>query len=212
MTDEEKRKRACENSRRYYQAHKEEILQKQAVYRKKKYAEDEEYRKKAYTRSRKWVEKNKERVAQMKKDWHRRNCKPTKDEIIEWLEAKIMWLKDTLADREDYEFHLECLVEEREKEIQEKEEYIKQLEENNQNMQDEMVRVWTRDERDTLIQECQRYIRCIYYLKHEIEGIERIIATSRKTKKMTWMINQLHTLIIAIDSLVKEQTPEGDEE
>lgn len=128
MTPEEKRKRACENSRKYYQAHKEEILQKQAVYRKKKYAEDEEYRKKAYTRSRKWVEKNKEHVAQMKKDWHQRNRKPTKDEIIEWLEAKIMWLEDTLADKKDYIFHLECLVEDREKEIEKLNNIINELE------------------------------------------------------------------------------------
>ena len=38
-----------------------------------------------------------------------------------------MWLKDTLADREDYIFHLECLVEDREKEIDEAIKYIENL-------------------------------------------------------------------------------------
>lgn len=117
MTDEEKRKRACENSRKYYQAHKEEILSKQYVYKKKKYKEDPEYRKKVYENSRRWIEKNPEKAYAIKRKWQVEHREPTKDEIIERLQEEIMWLKDTIADREDYIFHLECLVEDREKAI-----------------------------------------------------------------------------------------------
>lgn len=36
-----------------------------------------------------------------------------------------MWLKDTIADKEDYIFHLECLIEDREKEINELQQKLK---------------------------------------------------------------------------------------
>lgn len=117
MTDEEKRKRTCENSRRYYQAHKEEILQKQAAYKKKKYAEDEEYRKKVYENSRRWIKKNPEKAYAIKRKWQVEHREPTKDEIIERLQEEIMWLKDTIQDKNDCIGAYDCIIEDRDKRI-----------------------------------------------------------------------------------------------
>ena len=58
MTEEERKKRARENSRRYYQAHREEVIARTSTYSKKRYNEDEEYRKRRYKTSRKWLNKN----------------------------------------------------------------------------------------------------------------------------------------------------------
>lgn len=89
MSEEEKIK-ARERSRKYYQTHKEEILAKQYIYKKKKYKEDEEYRKKVYENHRRYVEKNRDKVYLLKREWQIKNRGYlTKNEIIEDLQQRI---------------------------------------------------------------------------------------------------------------------------
>lgn len=89
MTEEEKIK-ARERSRKYYQAHKEEILAKQYLYKKKKYKEDEEYRKKVYENHRRYVEKNRDKVYSLKREWQIKNRGySTKNEIIKDYKQRI---------------------------------------------------------------------------------------------------------------------------
>lgn len=185
MTDEEKKERARINSRKYYQTHKEEILAKQYVYKKKKYKEDPEYRKKVYENSRRWIEKNPEKAYAIKRKWQVEHREPTKDEIIARLQEEIMWLKD---------------------EIQDKKDYIAVIEENNQNMQEEMCRTWKRvkKDRETLEQQAQRLMRCINYLRYEMESIIRIAEAGNK-KEYKWIINRLQEHIKEIKILKGEE-------
>lgn len=89
MTEEEKIK-ARERSRKYYQAHKEEILAKQYLYKKKKYKEDEEYRKKVYENHRRYVGKNRDKVYSLKREWQIKNRGySTKNEIIKDYKQRI---------------------------------------------------------------------------------------------------------------------------
>ena len=70
MTEEQKQ-RARENARRYYYAHKEEVLRKQNEYRKKKYETDEEYRNKVKKRWKHFSEVFKEQHPEYNKDYNR---------------------------------------------------------------------------------------------------------------------------------------------
>ena len=89
MSEEEKIK-ARERSRKYYQAHKKEILAKQYLYKKKKYKEDQEYRKKVYENHRRYVEKNRDKVYLLKREWQIKNRGySTKNEIIRDLQQRI---------------------------------------------------------------------------------------------------------------------------
>lgn len=98
MNEEEKKQKARENARRYYEKNKEKVLAKQKEYVKNKYANDEEFRKKAIQRNRKYALKNKEKVRELKRKWANKHyqelrekglLKPTKNEIINILQSKI---------------------------------------------------------------------------------------------------------------------------
>lgn len=91
MTEEERKQKARENARRYYQNNKEKVLAKQKEYARKKYANDEEFRKKAYERSRKYIANNLEKVRESKRKWANKHyqelrekglLKPSKKQII----------------------------------------------------------------------------------------------------------------------------------
>lgn len=67
MNEELKRQRQRENSRRYYQKHKKEILLKQKIYVRKRYHEDEEFRKRTLEIGKKYRINNPEKVRETKR-------------------------------------------------------------------------------------------------------------------------------------------------
>lgn len=67
MNEEEKKQRARENAKRYYQKNKEKILKRQKEYAKKRYREDEEFRKKVKEKNRNYVINNPEKAREIKR-------------------------------------------------------------------------------------------------------------------------------------------------
>ena len=65
--NEEKKQRARENAKRYYQKNKEKILKRQKEYVKKRYREDEEFRKKVKEKNRNYVINNPEKAREIKR-------------------------------------------------------------------------------------------------------------------------------------------------
>lgn len=68
MTDEERKQKARENSKRYYQKNKEKILARQKEYVRKRYHSDEEFRKKTLDNHKRYEQNNLERVKKIKRD------------------------------------------------------------------------------------------------------------------------------------------------
>ena len=67
MNLEEKKQRARENAKRYYQKNKEKILKRQKEYTKKRYKEDEEFREKIKEKNRNYAINNLEKVREIKR-------------------------------------------------------------------------------------------------------------------------------------------------
>lgn len=65
--NEEKKRRARENAKRYYQKNKEKILKRQKEYAKKRYMEDEEFRKKIKEKNRNYIINNPEKAREIKR-------------------------------------------------------------------------------------------------------------------------------------------------
>ena len=68
MTEEEKKIKARENAKRYYQKNKEKILARQKEYARKRYHTDEEFRKKTLENHKRYEESNLERVKKIKRE------------------------------------------------------------------------------------------------------------------------------------------------
>lgn len=67
MNEEEKKQRARENAKKYYQKNKEKVLKRQKEYAKKRYREDEEFRNKIKEKNRNYVIHNPEKVRETKR-------------------------------------------------------------------------------------------------------------------------------------------------
>lgn len=67
MNEEEKKQRARENAKKYYQKNKEKILKRQKEYAKKRYREDEEFRNKIKEKNRNYVINNPEKAREIKR-------------------------------------------------------------------------------------------------------------------------------------------------
>lgn len=65
--NEEKKIRARENAKRYYQKNKEKILKRQKEYAKKRYSEDEKFRNKIKEKNRNYVINNPEKAREIKR-------------------------------------------------------------------------------------------------------------------------------------------------
>lgn len=68
MTEEEKKIKARENAKKYYQKNKEKILARQKEYVRKRYHSDEEFRKKTLDNHKRYEQNNLERVKKIKRD------------------------------------------------------------------------------------------------------------------------------------------------
>lgn len=98
MTEEERKERARENARKYYLKHKKEILQKQAIYKKKKYHSMTPKEKQAFLEKRKEIvkkyrSKNKDKFREYNKQYKEKKMKhgeipKTKKMIIEELQTE----------------------------------------------------------------------------------------------------------------------------
>lgn len=67
MSEEEKKQRARENAKRYYQKNKDKVLKRQKEYIKKRYREDEEFRNKIKEKNRNYGINNPEKVRETKR-------------------------------------------------------------------------------------------------------------------------------------------------
>lgn len=65
--NEERKRRARENAKRYYQKNKEKILKRQKEYAKKRYMEDEKFRKKIKEKNKNYVINNPEKAREIKR-------------------------------------------------------------------------------------------------------------------------------------------------
>lgn len=70
---EERKIKARERAKKYYQENKEKVLARQKAYIKRKYAEDENYREKCKERRKRYEENNKERVKILKREAQKRH-------------------------------------------------------------------------------------------------------------------------------------------
>ncbi len=126
MNEEERKQKARENAKRYYQKNKEKVLKKQKEYVKKKYATDENFREKIKEKNRKYASNNKEKVRELKRNWARKHykelrekglMKPSKSEIINNLQSKIDKANEIL-NRPQFEYdNIHCNYEEDIKEL-----------------------------------------------------------------------------------------------
>ena len=67
MSEEERKQRARENAKRYYQKNKVKVLKRQKEYAKKRYREDEEFRNKIKEKNRNYVINNPEKAREIKR-------------------------------------------------------------------------------------------------------------------------------------------------
>lgn len=103
MNEEEKKQKARERAKRYYLKHKEEILKKQAIYKKEKYSKMTLEEKKEFMNKRKGImqryrSKNKEKFKEYNKQYKERKIErgeipKTKKMIIEELKKENYELK-----------------------------------------------------------------------------------------------------------------------
>lgn len=103
MNEEEKKQKARERAKRYYLKHKEEILKKQAIYKKEKYSKMTPEEKKEFMNKRKRImqryrSKNKEKFKEYNKQYKERKIErgeipKTKKMIIEELQKENYELK-----------------------------------------------------------------------------------------------------------------------
>ena len=68
MTEEEKKIKARENAKKYYQKNKEKVLARQREYVRKRYHSDEEFRKRTLENHKRYEENNLEKVKKIKRD------------------------------------------------------------------------------------------------------------------------------------------------
>lgn len=79
MQIEEKKQRARENAKKYYQKNKEKILARQKKYARERYKNDEEYRKKSLERHKKYEKDNLEKVREIKRNAQKKYYQSHKD-------------------------------------------------------------------------------------------------------------------------------------
>ena len=68
MSENEKKIKARENAKKYYQKHREKILARQKEYVRKRYQTDEEFRKRTLENHKRYENNNLERVKKIKRD------------------------------------------------------------------------------------------------------------------------------------------------
>ena len=68
MSEDEKKNKARENAKKYYQKHREKILARQKEYVRKRYHTDEEFRKRTLENHKRYENNNLERVKKIKRD------------------------------------------------------------------------------------------------------------------------------------------------
>jgi len=68
MSEDEKKIKARENAKKYYQKHREKILARQKEYVRKRYHTDEEFRKRTLENHKRYENNNLERVKKIKRD------------------------------------------------------------------------------------------------------------------------------------------------
>ena len=67
MSEEERKQRARENAKRYYQKNKEKVLKRQKEYARKRYREDEDFRNKVKEKNKNYVINNPEKAREIKR-------------------------------------------------------------------------------------------------------------------------------------------------
>ena len=67
MSEKERKQKARENAKRYYEKNKEKVLKRQKEYAKKRYREDEEFRNKIKEKNRNYVINNPKKAREIKR-------------------------------------------------------------------------------------------------------------------------------------------------